>query len=94
MKRLPRIIKFPGGFIIEVKICKLPGAWGYWDYSIEAGCGIIKINKNASLPRKWWALGHELGHAAEDYAHWLQETIVKPLEIEMGRTAAELRGDD
>jgi hypothetical protein len=94
MRRLPRTIKLPGGFTVEVKQCRLTGAWGHWNYSLEANCGIIKINKKSDLARKWWTLAHEMGHVAEDYEHWVIETIVKPLQIEMGRSAADLREDD
>jgi hypothetical protein len=93
MRRLPRIIRLPGGFIIEVKLCRLSGEWGSWDYSIEAALGLIKINKRADRARQWRTLGHELHHAMTDYNHWL-DYKVRELETAMGQTAAELREDD
>ena len=93
MRRLPRIIRLPGGFVIEVKKQRLVGVHGSWDYCLEANCGIIKIDKRADLARQWRTLGHELHHAMTDYNLWLDYNI-RGLETEMGRTAADLRGDD
>ena len=93
MRRLPRVIRLPGGFVVEIKKQRLSGVYGSWDYSIEASCGIIKIDSRVDVARAWRTLGHELHHAMTDYNHWL-DFKVREVETEMGRTAAELRGDD
>ena len=94
MRRLPRIIRLPGGFVIEVKKGRLPGEFGSWDYSMELNAGIIKINGKADVARQWRTLAHELLHAASDYEHWVEETIARPLETVISQTAAELRDDE
>lgn len=93
MRRLPRVIRLPGGFVVEVKKCRMP-EWGSWDYSIEAKCGIIKINSKANLARQWRTLAHEILHMATDYEHFIEETVARPIELEMGQTAAELKAED
>lgn len=93
--RLPRIIRLPGGFIIEVKQRRLSGSWGTWNYDMNTGVGVIEINSKADLARKWRTLAHELLHAAGDYEHWVEEMKARPIEVAMGQTAAELtdKGD-
>ena len=93
-KRLPRVIRLPGGFTITVKQRKCPDSHGYWsEYSITRGTGILVINKDDDLADKWHYLGHEFIHAANDYAHFLDQTIVRPLQIEMGETLHALEED-
>lgn len=95
MRRLPRIIRLPGGFVIEVKKTRLPAdEWGSWMYSLEAKLGVIKISNKADLPRQWRTLAHELLHAATDYEHFIEEAVARPLETEMGRTMQELSDED
>lgn len=93
-KRLPRIIRLPGGFIIHVKQKPLKNEHGYFTYDIKAAVGTIWINSNDDLSRKFRTMGHELVHAANDYEHWVTETISRPLEIEMGETIQALDDSD
>jgi hypothetical protein len=92
-KRLPKFIRLPGGFIIEVKQRKLSGEYGNWSYCLEANCGLIKIDQRLDLARKYRILAHELLHGLTDYSHWL-DLKARELETQMGRTAADLREDD
>lgn len=94
MRRLPRVIRLPGGFVIEVKKTRMPAnEYGDWGYSLEARCGIIRISKKADLARQWRTLAHEMLHAATDYEHFVEEMVARPLETEMGRTAVELKDE-
>ena len=61
---------------------------------MELKAGVITLNQKADLPRKWRTLAHEILHAASDYEHWVEETVARPLEVEMGRTAAALKGEE
>lgn len=93
-RRLPRIIRLPGGFVIEIKRKKMSGEWGGWDYDLDAALGVISINRKADLARQWRTLAHELHHAMTDYQHWVEEIIARPTETAMGQTAQELREDE
>lgn len=93
MRRLPRSIRFPAGFTIEVRLCRLSGVYGSWEYSLEDNSGVIKIDSRADWPRRYRTLAHEMQHAITDYSHWL-DLRARELEIEMGQTLAELKGED
>lgn len=93
-KRLPRVLRLPGGFVIHVKQKPLKDEHGYFEYSIKTGVGVIWLNSQDDLSRKWRTWAHEMIHAANDYEHWVTETISRPLEIEMGETLMDLDDDD
>lgn len=94
---LPHSITLPGGYRIQIKYIpakkiKFGGqsAYGWW----ESDSRRIFINKDEPIWMQIHILGHELIHAANDYAHWLEETIVTPMKIEVGETLDALDEDD
>lgn len=91
LARLPKTIKWPGGFTIQVKQTKKIHEYGHW-VGEHAG-GTIRLKEDEDLPRKWRTLAHELVHAAIDYHHYIEEEVARPVEIEMGQTMAALEDE-
>lgn len=98
MRKPPTQVTLPGGFCIRVlyktdRQIKASGldAWGYWEMAHNGGK--IILNKDAPNWRQLKTFGHEMVHATNDYAHWLDH-LAGLLEYEALDTAKVLEEEE
>ena len=99
--RMPRRIKLPFGFVIEVRYRtkKQLAAMGFGQV---AGAWLmdgkqpptIYVARDDHVADQCETIAHELQHSLTDYRHWVDSTLRYPLQQESAETALELSEDE
>lgn len=61
---------------------------GFWD-----GEKIV-VNSSEPVWQQIEVTGHEIVHAAHDYALWLKQSFADPIKMECGESAMDLADED
>lgn len=93
--KLPKTIKLLGGYLIKVRLRKdnwfkangLNNSYAAWVGG--RGGGTVYIRESLPYHVKWDKLLHEMRHVYNDWEHHIQETVIDPFMIELGRQVIE-----